>query len=193
MRGILTLGVVFVMVMATETTTAAEYKLDPAHSFALFNVKHFGASLVYGQFTAVEGTVQFDPDNPDGNAVEVTIKTDSLTTHNERRDRHLHGPDFFNVKEFPVMTFKSESWKKTGEDMYEVAGDLTILGQSKPVTVEVRHVGSGKNPQGVELAGFHSTFVIDRSDFGMNYGIAEDGSGLGKNVEVIISVEGDKQ
>lgn len=190
----LSTGFAVVALLIAGIASAAEYKIDPVHSFAIFKVKHLGASYAYGQFVEINGTVEFDTDNPESSSVDVTIETASLTTHNEARDRHLRGPDFFSVKEFPVMTFKSTSWKKTGEDTYEVSGDLTLLGQTKPLTVEVKHVGIGENPRsGAELAGFHTTFMIDRTDFGMNYGVVDGPGGLGKDVEVIFSVEGIRQ
>ncbi len=171
---------------------AADYKIDPVHSFALFKVKHMGASYVYGQFTAIAGAIAFDAGNPEASSVEVTIKSESVTTHNAGRDRHISGPDFFNVKEFPVLTFKSSSWKKVGENTYAVTGDFTMLGVTKTVTATVEHVGDGAM-RGKEIAGFHAVFTIDRSDFGMKYGIAPGGGGLGKDIEITISAESIKQ
>ena len=178
--------------LAHVTSFAADYKIDPVHSFVLFKVKHMGASYVYGQFTAMEGTIVFDAENPEASSVEMTIKSESVTTHNAGRDRHISGPDFFNVKEFPVMTFKSSSWKKAGENTYAVTGDFTLLGVTKTVTATVEHVGDG-TMRGKEIAGFHTVFTIDRSEFGMKYGIAPGGGGLGKDIEITISVESIKQ
>ena len=151
-----------------------------------------GASYVYGQFTAIAGSIAFDAGNPEASSVEVTIKSESVTTHNAGRDRHISGPDFFNVKEFPVLTFKSSSWKKTGENTYTVTGDFTLLGVTKTITASLEHVGDG-TMRGKEIAGFHAVFSIDRSDFGMQYGIAPDGGGLSKDIEITISVESSKQ
>jgi len=174
--------------------SAAEYEIDPNHSFALFKVKHLGASWTYGNFAEVTGTFRFDPDSPEDGSVRVTIPTESLVTFNKSRDQHLKGPDFFKVKEFPEMTFVSTAWKPLDEDTYQVTGDFTLLGKSQEITVEVDHVGTGANPQsGAELRGFHTTFTLDRTDFGMTYGVSEGGGGLGKEVEVIVSIEGIKQ
>ena len=178
--------------IAHSPSFAADYKIDPVHSFALFKVKHMGASYVYGQFTAMEGAISFDAGNPEASSVEVTIKSESVTTHNAGRDRHISGPDFFNVKEFPVLTFKSSSWKKAGENTYAVTGDFTLLGVTKTITATVEHVGDGAM-RGKEIAGFHAVFSIDRSDFGMQYGIAPGGGGLGKDIEITISAESIKQ
>lgn len=172
---------------------AAEYKVDPVNSFAFYKVKHLGVSYAYGQFTAMEGTISFDPSNADANSVEISIKTDSVSTHNSTRDRHLSGPDFFNAKEFPVMKFKSSSWKKAGDNTYTVSGDLTIAGVTKTVTSTVEHVGDGKNPRGQALSGFHAVFSIDRTEFGMNYGVVPGGGGLGKDIDITISIQAVKQ
>lgn len=186
------IGIVAVAGLTHATVFAAEYKIDPVHSFALFKVKHMGASYVYGQFTEIAGTIAFDAADPEASSVEVTVKTKSVTTHNTQRDRHISGPDFLNVKEFPEMTFKSSSWKKVGEKAYEVTGDFTLLGVKKTITATVEHVGNG-TMRGKELTGFHTVFSIDRSEFGMQYGISPDGGDLGKDIEIILSVESIKQ
>ncbi len=186
------IGIVAVAGLAHAAACAEEYKIDPVHSFALFKVKHMGASYVYGQFTEMAGTIIFDAANPQASSVEVTIKTESLTTHNAARDRHISGPDFLNAKEFPVIAFKSSSWKKAGEKAYAVTGDFTLLGVKKTITATVEHVGNG-TMRGKELAGFHTVFRIDRSEFGMHYGIAPDGGGLGKDIEITVSIESIKQ
>ena len=186
------IGIVGVASLAHAAAFAAEYKIDPVHSFALFKVKHMGASYVYGQFTAIAGSIAFDAANPEASSVEVTIKTESVTTHNVARDRHISGPDFFSVKEFPVLTFKSSSWKEAGENTYAVTGDFTLLGVTKTITATVEHVGNGMM-RGKQIAGFHTVFSIDRSEFGMHYGIAPGGGGLGKDIAITVSVESIKQ
>ncbi len=178
--------------LAHVTSFAADYKIDPVHSSAIFKVKHMGASYVYGHFTAIAGAISFDAGNLGASSVEVTIKSESVTTHNAMRDRHISGPDFFNVKEFPAMTFKSSSWKKVGENTYSVTGEFTLLGVTKSITATVEHVGDG-TMRGKDISGFHTVFTIDRSDFGMQYGIAPGGGGLGKDIEITISVESIKQ
>ena len=168
----------------------ADYQIDPIHSFALFKVKHMGASYAYGEFTDVGGTLSFDAAKPEASKVEVSIKAESVFTHNEARDKHVRGPDFLNTKEFPSMTFKSTAWKKTGENMFDVSGELTIAGKTKTITVPVEHVGDGKDPRGRSLSGFHTVFTIDRSEFGMKYGLPD---ALGKDVQITLGVEGFKK
>ena len=140
----------------------------------------------------VSGTISFDPENPGENSVEVIVKPGTLSTFNAARDKHLSGPDFFNFKQFPEIVFKSKSWKSAGGNKYEVTGDFTMLGVSKTITIKVEHIGYGKNRGGKTLAGFECQFVIDRTDYGMNYGVAETG-GLGKEVTILLGVEAQEQ
>lgn len=166
---------------------AAEYKVDNAHSMAMFRVHHLGAGYIHGSIPDVSGTVTFDPANPGKNSIEVSAKVKSLTTFNTRRDNHLKGPDFFDSKQFADITFKSDSWKPVGDGLYEITGKFTLLGVTKTVTAKARHTGFGKQ-RGKELAGFEATFTIDRTDFGMTYGVAEKG-GLGKEITITIALE----
>jgi len=172
------------------SASAGQYKIDPVHSSSHFKVLHFGASYIYGTLPTVTGEIEFDPATPEASKATVVVKTAGVTTQNEGRDRHLSGPDFFNAKEFPEMRFTTSSWKKTGERMFEVSGTLSLLGKKQTVTAVVEFVGTGKHARsGKSLAGFHAEFTIDRSAFGMSYGVSEDGTGLGKDVDIIVSVE----
>lgn len=171
---------------------ADTYKIDPAHSSAVFKVNHLGASNVYGMMPKVTGSITFDEGDNSKNAIDITIDATSVSTFNNARDKHLSGPDFFNSKQFPAITFKSTSWKKTGDSTYEITGDFTMIGVSKEIKVTAEHIGFGKNRAGKALTGFESTFTIDRTDFKMNYGVAERG-GLGKDITITISFEAVKQ
>src|SRR5689334_20805708 len=111
-------GALAAAVIACGGAFGADFQIDPVHSFALFKVKHLGASYAYGEFTDVSGTISFDPAKPETSKVEVSIKAESVFTHNEGRDKHVRGPDFLNTKEFPALTFKSTAWKKTGENTF---------------------------------------------------------------------------
>jgi len=185
---VLTAAVATVLVGAT--AFGADFTIDPVHSAAIFKVKHMGASYTYGRFNDIAGSFSFDPAKPEASAIQVTIQAESVDTHNELRDRHLKGPDFFNTKENPTLTFTSTAWKKTGDHTYDVTGELVMRGKSKAITVPVEHVGDGKDPRGKELTGFHTTFTIDRSEFGINYGLPD---AVPSKVEIIFSVEGTKK
>ena len=173
---------------------AEEYKIDKPHSHALYRVKHFGASWSFGSIPDISGSVNFDADKPNASRVEVTLKPASIMTWVPGRDNHLAGPDFFNSKEFPTITFKSTSWEKTGEKRYKVTGDFTLLGVTKKVTADVEHVGNAVHPRNNRpLIGFYAEFTIDRTDFGMNYGVSDDGSGLGREVKIMFAIEAVKR
>ncbi|MCK7482794.1 MAG: YceI family protein [Candidatus Moduliflexus flocculans] len=144
-----------------------------------------GAGHVWGRFTDFSGTLRLDAAAPAGSAVEVTVKSASVLTDNEKRDQHLRSPDFFNARQFPVITFKSSAVKPTGPDSAEVTGELTLKGVKRPVTARVTRTGA----QG-DLVGLEATLSVKRSEFGMGFGV---GQGLGDEVLLVISVEAKKK
>jgi polyisoprenoid-binding protein YceI len=158
----------------------ATYKVDTVHSTLIFKIKHMGAANFYGRFNTISGTFTLD-----GGPFEFEVKADSVDTGNQKRDEHLKGPDFFNVRQFPAIAFKGKDVKKAGDKSYEIAGDLTLHGVTKPIQVKSEQTGTGKNQQGKNIIGIESTFTIKRSDFGMNYGQGA----LGDDVHVIVSTE----
>ena len=162
-----------------------KYQVDGVHSTLIFKVKHLGVSNFYGRFNSISGNLTLDGADPAKSAVEVQVKAESIDTGNEKRDQHLRGPDFFNVKQFPAISFKSREVKKAGENGYQVSGDLTLHGVTKPLTAQFTRTGTGKNFQGGEIAGFETTFKLKRSDFGMSFML----QGLGDDIEVTLSVE----
>jgi polyisoprenoid-binding protein YceI len=164
---------------------AAEYEVDGGHSSLVFKVMHKGASNVYGMIGGIEGSLTYDADSASGNAIEMTAKSASINTMQGGRDDHLKGPDFFNAREFPTMSFKSSKWEKTGDGSYAVTGDLTLLGVTKSVTAKVDHVATNEGGEDGALIGFEAAFTIDRTDFGMTYGVG----GIGSEVSVIVSIE----
>ena len=172
---------------------AETFKIDPVHTSALFRVMHFGYSRVTGRFNDISGEIVFDESDYDKSQVKVTIKTDSVDTHHEKRDAHLRSPDFFNAKEFPEMTFVSTGVEKTGDKTGKLLGDLTLLGVTKPVTLEVTFHRVAPHPlksyNHVLTAGFSAQTRIKRSDFGMKYGL----QGLSDDVEIILEVEAAKK
>ncbi len=163
---------------------AANYAVDGSHSFALFKVAHLGVGDTYGQFRKIEG--QFDLD---AGQIEFTIRTASVDSNDEKRDEHLKGPDFFNVKQFPVITFKSSSVKPAGKDSYQVKGNLMIHGKTQEITVTVRKTGEGKDPWGNYRQGIAADFKIKRASFGMNY-MADL---IGDEVQIMFASEGIKK
>jgi polyisoprenoid-binding protein YceI len=172
---------------AAPARAADTFTVDPIHSSLIFRIKHLDAGYIYGRFNQFSGSFALDDKNPADCKLEMEVKVDSLDTGNGMRDTHLKGPDFFNAKESPTMTFKATSMKAADEKTYEVTGDLTLHGVTKPVTVKLERIGSAKDPRSGKLrTGFETTFTIKRSDFGMKYAIGL----LGDDVRVTVAVEG---
>jgi polyisoprenoid-binding protein YceI len=152
--------------MGGAARAADKYALDPMHTFVVFKITDLGYAHVVGWFTAVAGQ---DPADVTKSSLNVTIKTASIDTHFAQRNKDLMSPDFLNVAEFPEMTFKSTSIEKTGDKTGRVTGELTLLGVTKPVTMEVTFNKVAPNPfnNNKPTAGFEAHTVIKRSDFGM--------------------------
>lgn len=173
---------------------ADAYRVDAVHSSVVFSAVHFGASRFYGRFNDVSGTIEFDAAKPEASKVSIEIDVSSVDTHDKKRDQHLSGPDFFSVKEFPKMTFESESVKvltpasDTAKLRLEVTGKLELLGKKRPMVVEVEQVGAGDGMGGAKLVGFETHFRFNRSDFGMDFMLG----GISDEIGVILSVEAGK-
>lgn len=172
---------------ASETSIATTaWKIDDTHSVGLFRVQHFGAGMFWGRFDGVTGTITTSGTPMQTLALNVTIDTNSVSTANKDLDGHLRSPDFFNVKEFPEMNFVSTSSKKLERNMWEVTGNLTMHGVTKPLTANVEMTGQTESVRGKKI-GFEACFTIDRSEFGMNYGIEKNS--IGKSVQIIVALE----
>jgi len=162
------------------------YKIDPAHTAVAFIVNHVGFSNVIGRFNTVGGDVTFDKDAVEKSVVNVTIDTTSVDTNHAKRDEHLRSPDFFNAKEFPKMTFKSTKIEKTGDKTGKLHGDLTMLGVTKPVVLDVTFNKDGVSPASkLETAGFSARGTVKRTEFGMKYGAPA----IGDDIQLLIEVE----
>lgn len=163
------------------------YDFDTAHTQILFFVDHLGFSTSQGEFHEYEGHFTFDRERPEKSVIDVTIKTASIDMDDKAWDDHMKNEDFFNVEQFPDMTFKSTSIKVLGKDKADITGDLTILGVTKPVTLNVKHNKSDKHAfSGKYVSGFSASATIKRSEFGMTYGLPM----IGDDVEIMIEVEG---
>ena len=129
---------------------ADTYQVDPVHSTAIFKINHFNMAPFYGRIVGPTGTFVLDEDFTKS-TFQIELAIDKIDTANEKRDNHLKGPDFFNAKQYPTVTFKSTSIKKGDGETYDVTGDLTLHGVTKPVTLKVEKTGQGKDPMGKEL------------------------------------------
>lgn len=154
----------------SQTVLAAEYEIDPSHTFIEFEISHLGISTLTGRFNTYSGNFNWDADNPSASSINITIQTGSIDTNWAERDKHLRGADFLNVEEFPEATFKST--KYTGDaDRGKLDGVLTLHGVSKPITLDIERVGEGDDPWGGYRAGFKATTSIRRADFGISYNL----------------------
>ena len=185
------------LLAATAAAVLAEpvtYTIDPSHSQVGFNVRHF-FSRVPGRFNDFDGTVTFDDKDASKSAVDVTIKTASIYTNNERRDNHLRSADFFAADSFPTITFKSTKVTPAGENKYKVDGNLTIRGITKRVTLDASFLGAGNVGQGTLRAGWEASTTINRKDFNVlwNRVLDQGGTMLGDDVAIQLGVEGMKR
>ncbi|ACB75319.1 YceI family protein [Opitutus terrae] len=182
----LAVGFVQSSIAAVET-----YTIDPVHSSLGFSIRHF-VSKVPGTFTKFSGTITVDRDNLEHSSVEATIDVGSVNTANEKRDNHLKSPDFFDVANHGTASFKSKSWKKTGEDTFDIVGDLTLHGVTKEVVLQTNLLGFGEGARGAQLSGWEATTTIKKSDFGVS-GPAMLAKTLGDEVTVKINIEAGKK
>ena len=168
---------------------ADTYKVDPVHSFALFSVHHFNAGNVWGRFNEPAGEFTLDPADPSKDSFHVELSVAKLDTANAKRDSDLKGPDWFNARQFPAISFKSTGVKHGEGKSLDVTGDLTIHGVTKSVIVSVQVTGIAPGMGGRQLAGIEGTTTIKRSDFGMK---AMPG-GVGDEIRLIVALEAAKQ
>ena len=183
-----TLVVALVSAFVLSANAGDTFKVDPVHTFVLFSVQHLGIANTYGRFNDISGIVVFDKDNPSKSSVELSVLVESLDTNNAIRERSLKSPDFFNVKQFPTLTFKSTKVEGSG-DTLKVSGDLTIRGVTNPVTVDFKKGREGNGVFGEWRGGGETRFTIKRSDFGMTFELGE----VGDDVSIILSLEGVKK
>lgn len=173
--------------LATSALAAPmKFNIDPSHTAIGFAVNHFGFSDTRGRFEMFEGDLKLDMDKPENSSISMTIKTDSINTHWTKRDQHLRSPDFFNVKKFPTATFKSTKVEKTGENTLKVMGNMTILGNTKPVTFDVKVNRVAPHPFAKkQTVGMIATTTIKRSNFGMSTYLPN----IGDEVPITIDME----
>lgn len=170
------------------------WTIDAVHSCALFRIRHLGAGYFWGRFNTLNGTVEFDSNEPKSFAIDVSIDVASIDSGTDGLDKHLQSPDFFDAKEFPTMQFVSKTatlvptTRRSDDPVFawDVTGDLTVHGITKEVTSRVSYYGATDMGRG-ERAGFEATFTMTRSAFEMNYGI--ENKALGNLVKVTVAIE----
>jgi|SRR5688500_18454375 len=174
-------------VLAIAARAAETYTVDPVHSSVSFMISHAGISDIHGRFNDFSGTFVIDKDDPSKSSFALDIKVESVDTNNAKRDEHLRAPDYFNAKQFPSLTFQSTKVKATDAG-YEVTGDLTLHGVTKPVTLSLKGGHKVVENKGIRRIGVTSATTIKRSEFGMT----EELGALGDDVRIIVGLEAAK-
>jgi polyisoprenoid-binding protein YceI len=190
------LACVTLLVISPATFAADFYKIDPEHTSVIFSAAHTGLSYTYGMFRDVSGQYQIDKANPSNSRFQMVIRADSLDTNVAERDTHLRSADFFDVKQFPEITFDSTRCEfidtpESGK-AFRLLGKLTIHGVTREIPITLRMFGEGTGANGKDhRTGFHAQLEIDRTDFKMN-NLTEKNL-VGKAVGITVSFEGVQQ
>ena len=171
---------------ATPALAADTFVVDNAHTAVLFFAGHLGFSTTVGSIRKISGEFILDATDASKSSIKLDLDVSSLDTNEAKRDEHLRGPDFFNVKQFPKATFASKTVVQGKDRTFEVTGDLTIHGVSKVVTIKVKQNARGQDPWGGTRSGFDGELMINRSDFGIS-GMT---GGITNEVKLWLSVEG---
>jgi polyisoprenoid-binding protein YceI len=179
------LAALVVVLAAAPAPAADSYTVDGMHSSVTFKISHLGLAWVHGRFNEFSGSFTIDEADPAKSSFTLTIKVATIDTNNKKRDGHLNGPDFFNVKQYPEITFKSTAIKAI-KDGYQVTGDLTLHGVTKSVSFPLLGGRKAEFPKGVQRTGYSTELTIKRSDYGMDKMLAA----LGDEVPISISFAG---
>lgn len=180
---------VWIGLISLTLATAAQaetFTVDTGHAEVGFSIKHMMVSNTKGKFNTFQGTLDYDIASKTLKSAEGTINTGSIDTNNEKRDVHLKNADFFNVKKFPKMTFKSTSVKKTGDNTFKVTGNLNVLGVDRKVIVPVTITGPVDDPYGMKRIGIESKTTLNRRDLGITHSAA---AMIGDEVKITIEAE----
>jgi len=167
------------------------WKFDPAHTTVEFVAKHMMITNVKGRFKSFAGEIAVDGEDPETAIVNVTFETASVDTGHDQRDGHLRSPDFFDVTNFPSITFKSTKVEKLGADRFKVAGDLTVRNVTRPVELDTHVDGKIKDMQGKQRYAFSAATSFNRKDYGLNWNVALEAGGwlVGEQVKINIDAE----
>lgn len=165
-----------------------KWTIDPAHSEIGFSVKHMMISKVKGSFTSFDADVEANEEDLTNALIDFKIDAASINTNNTDRDNHLRSADFFDAEQYPHITFKANEIVQK-DDEYELNGDLTIKGVTRPATFEVEYGGKGTNPWGVEVVAFNAEGKINRKDFGLTWNQSLETGGVLVGEDIKISLE----
>ncbi len=160
------------------------FDIDPNHSRIWFDVNHQGYSIMRGLFRDFNGTFNFDADDPTASSLDIMIDAASVNMFHEGLNDHLKRDDFFGVETHPQLHFVSTGVEVLGENHLAVHGDLTILGETNPVTLDVMQNQLGKDRSGADKVGFSATASLDRTDYGMSFGAPNIGTDISINIQI---------
>jgi len=180
---------------AFDTTTPpiedlnGDYVLDVAHTRIGFVARHAMVTKVRGAFKDFEGHAHLDPADPSNSTAEVTIKADSIDTGQQQRDAHMRNSDFFDVTNFPAITFKSTAVERVDDATYRLTGDLTVKDVTKPVSIDFEFTGSAKDPFGNLRAGFEGATTINRKEWGLTWNAALETGGFLVSDKIVLEFD----
>ena len=186
-------SLIAVAILASSISVNAQTKwtIDPVHSSVNFNIEHLVISEVEGKFKTYNGSITAAKADLTDAVIEFAVDVNSIDTENEMRDKHLTSADFFDAAKYPKMTFKSTSFKKVAGNKYQLNGNLSIHGVTKPVRFDVTYGGTAKDGYGNTKAGFKAKAKINRFDYGLQYNALTEAGGatLGKEVDIDLRLQ----
>jgi polyisoprenoid-binding protein YceI len=169
---------------------AGTYAIDPAHSSVSFTGRHLMISKVRGRFNIDHGTIVVAED-PEQSSVEATIAAASLESGDAKRDEHLRSADFFDVEQYPEITFRSTKVEDHGDGAFTLTGDLTVRGVTRPVTLDGEYLGSSSTPWSTQAIGFTAETDVNRKAWGLEWNMALETGGVlvSDKIKLVIDVE----
>lgn len=177
-------------VVAQDEIKAGAFKVDPVHSSVNFKIVYMNSSHFFGRFNECDGSYLVDPDDLDNSYIDLTIKTASVDTNSQERDKHMRSGDFFASRQYPEATFVSTGAEKIDDDTILFTGDFTVRGVTNEIEVEVENIGSAQDPRAnATRSGWIATVTFDRSDYNVSYGLGL----LSDETELTVSMTGLQQ
>lgn len=180
--------VVAMLSVAAGQAAAADFKIDPTHSFVEFKIQHLGYSWLHGRFNGIDGAFSYDQAAPEASRINITIDTASIDSNHAERDKHLRSGEFLGVDKFPKASFTSTGYKGNADEGV-LMGTLKFHGVEKAIEIPVKKVGEGPDPWGGYRAGFSGKYTMTRADFGIDYELGPAST----TVELELGIEGIRQ
>ncbi len=188
MKRVIICALLAALAAVTGAAQAADYVIDSkgAHATIQFRIKHLGYSWLTGRFNRFDGQFSYDENNPSASKITVNIDPASIDSNHAERDKHLRGKDFLDVNKFPRATFVSTAYEEQAGGKATLRGELTLHGVTRPISIDVEHIGHGPDPWGGYRRGFAGSTQLTLKDFGINYDLGP----ASREVELFLSIEG---